>query len=337
MQSSDRLMNRKQFLQQCVALTGFILPFNIDDVHEQYNMKEHFDVIIIGGSYAGLSAAMALGRALRKVLIIDAGKPANRFTPHSHNFITHDGRPPAEIAEMARAQVDKYPTIKRVNGRASQALKTSDGFHVVLDSAKEYSCRKLIFASGIIDIVPDMAGLADCWGKSVLHCPYCHGYEVRHKATAILANADVAFELASLVSNWTNDLVILSNGASALTDEQQVKLAEHHIRVIETPIDTIQHEQGYVKSVVLKNKEELKLSAIYMRPAFQQHCDLPARLGCELNQEGYIQTNAFQQTSVPGIYACGDNVTRIRTVANAVSMGTTAGMMLNKELILESF
>jgi len=167
--------------------------------NQDNHMKEKLDVIIVGGSYAGLSAAMALGRAMRKVLIIDGGKPANRFTPHSHNFITHDGRTPGEIAEMARKQVDAYPSIKRIDGFVVSAEKVNHEFVVHLGSGQTYTSRKLIFATGIIDQMPDIPGFSECWGKSVLHCPYCHGYEVRDEATGILGNGDYGYEFSGLI------------------------------------------------------------------------------------------------------------------------------------------
>lgn len=300
-------------------------------------IKEKFDVIIVGGSYAGLSAAMSLGRALRKVLIVDAGKPANRFTPHSHNFITHDGKPPGEIAALAGQQVIAYSSVKRITGFVTDAKTENHGFTVRLDNGGEYACSKLIFATGIIDLLPNIAGFTDCWGKSVLHCPYCHGYEVRNAKTGIIGNGDYAFEFGALISNWTHDLTVFTNGVSTLTLEQTSKLSRHNIQIVETKIKALQHEQGYLKSIAFEDGGLISLSAIYTRPEFKQHSDAPAQLGCELTQDGYIKIDASQETTVPGVFACGDNVTRLRTVANAVSMGTTAGMMVNKALIIENF
>ncbi len=299
--------------------------------------KEKFDVIVIGGSYSGLSAAMALGRALRKVLIIDAGKPANRFTPQSHNFITHDGRPPGEIALLAKLQVGDYNSVQQMDGTVDHVEKVNDGFIVRLASKAKYFSRKLIFSTGIVDIMPDIPGFSDCWGKSVLHCPYCHGYEVRKETTGIIGNGDYAFEFGSIISNWTNDLTIYANGPSTLTSEQTSKLQSHNIEIVEDKIKAIEHERGHVKRIIFENERSRYLKAIYARPGFKQHSDIPKILGCELTNEGYIKIDLSQKTTVPGVFACGDNVTRIRTVSNAVSMGTTAGMMVNKEVILEDF
>src|SRR5690606_26609566 len=140
--------------------------------------NKHFDVIIIGGSYAGLSAAMALGRALRNVLIIDGGSPCNRQTPHSHNFITQDGEKPHIIAEKARTQVLQYPTIKFITGIAHSGFKTEFGFTITTKANETFEAKKLIFATGLKDNMPDIKGFSECWGISVIHCPYCHGYEV---------------------------------------------------------------------------------------------------------------------------------------------------------------
>jgi thioredoxin reductase len=147
-----------------------------------------FEVIIIGGSYAGLSAAMALGRSLRNVLIIDSGLRCNRQTPHAHNFITQDGEQPAVIAEKARIEVLKYKTVQIINDLAVRGIKTKDGFLITTETGQEFQAEKVIFASGIKDIMPDIKGFAACWGVSVVHCPYCHGYEIRDQKTAILAN-----------------------------------------------------------------------------------------------------------------------------------------------------
>ena len=300
-------------------------------------MKEKLDVIIIGGSYAGLSAAMALGRALREVLVIDGGKPANRFTPHSHNFITHDGKPPSEIAEMARKQVDEYPTVKRMDGFVISAEKSNNAFIVRLNTGQTYRSRKLIFATGIVDQMPDLPGFSECWGKSVLHCPYCHGYEVRDEVTGILGNGEYGFEFSGLIRKWTSQLTLFTNGKSTLTLEQTAKLANRKIVVIEKDIDKLDHNKGWLQRIFFKDGTVSFVKALYARPSFTQHSAVPEMLGCEMSPEGYIKTDSSQKTSLDGVYACGDNTTRLRTVANAVAMGTTAGMMVNRELTLEDF
>jgi thioredoxin reductase len=299
--------------------------------------EKRFDVIIVGGSYSGLAAGMALGRALRNVLIIDARDPCNKQTPYSHNFLTNDGKSPKEIADLAKQQVSMYRSVSFLKGFATAGRKTPNGFDIKIETGETFPTRKLIFATGIKDTMPDIPGFAESWGISVLHCPYCHGYEVRHQKTGILANGNAGYELSSLISNWTKDVTLYTNGKSMLSDEQNAKLQKHGIQVVETEIDSLENENGYISNIVLKNGTKSQLKALYAKLAFVQHSSIPQTLGCELTQDGYINIDQAQKTSVHGVYACGDNTTRMRTVANAVSMGTTTALMVNKELIEEDF
>ena len=331
---------RRNFIRQSgVVLAALALPLPLKAFLKDNRMKDnrHFDVIIIGGSYSGLAAGMALGRALKQVLIIDSGKPCNRQTPHSHNFITQDGKIPAEIAALAKQQVEKYNTVSFFNGMATNGTKTGTGFEILTDSGKVFSAKKLIFATGIKDIMPPIDGLAECWGISVLHCPYCHGYEVRNERTGILGNGAHAFEFSVLISNWTKDLTLYTNGASTLTEEQTTKLEKHNIKIVETGINKLDHRDGHLQSIIFKDGSAAALKALYTNNPFEQHCQIPKTLGCEFTEDGYIKTDGFQKTSIPGVFASGDATTRMRTVANAVAMGTTAGMIANKEMVLEAF
>lgn len=299
--------------------------------------KKHFDVIIAGGSYSGLAAAMALGRALRNVLVIDSGLPCNRQTPHSHNFLTQDGKPPEEIASLARKQVSVYETVEFLNDLAIEGIKTENGFKIQTKSGKSFGAKKLIFATGIKDTMPAIQGFAECWGISVLHCPYCHGYEVRGNSTGILGNGDTGFELAKLISNWTNDITLFTQGKANFTSEQTAALLRHNITLVEKEIQKIEQTNGRIETIVLNDDSEMKLKTLYARLPFKQHCSIPEQLNCTLTEDGYIETDPMQKTNIHGIFACGDNTGRMRTVANAVSMGTTAGMMVNKEMIEEDF
>ena len=332
--------SRRKFIQQ-VSITGaaMMFPFNTKAFSRNNQMKDNqqFDVIIVGGSYSGLAAAMALGRALRRVLIIDSGKPCNRQTPHSHNFLTQDGKPPKQIGALAKQQVEQYNTVQFFNDLTTNGVKTNNGFEIHTDTGKQFTARKLIFASGIKDIMPDIPGFAESWGISVLHCPYCHGYEVKNLPTGILGNGDYGFEFSALISNWTKDLTLYTNGKSTLTTEQTAKLQQHNIAIVEDEIDQLKHHNGYLQHILFKDGKSAVVKAIYTRTAFIQHSSIPQLLGCLLSDDGYIKVDLAQKTSLHGVFACGDNTTRVRTIANAVSMGTTAGMMLNKELIEEDF
>lgn len=296
-----------------------------------------YEVIIIGGSYAGLSAAMALGRSLKNVLVIDSGKPCNRQTPHSQNFLTRDGQPPREISAIARQQVENYESVTFYDGIALKGDKTNHGFRISTQSNDTFYGQKVIFATGIKDTLPDIPGLADCWGISVIHCPYCHGYEHRDQKTGLLANGENAFHLASLVNNLTEQLVILTNGKPDFTTEQLDKLKKHDIQIEETGVVEVEHQNGYLDQVILKDGSKVKLDAMYARVPFTQHSDIPVSLGCKLTKQGYIEVDDFQKTTIPGVYACGDNSSPMRSIANAVSSGNFAGAMTNMELTNEKF
>lgn len=312
------------------------IPFPYKDFNMKTNTKQ-FDVIIIGGSYAGLAAGMALGRALKRVLIIDSGKPCNAQTPHSHNFLTQDGNTPEGIATLGKKQVERYSNVTFLNGFAANGNKIENGFEIITGTVDKFYASKLIFATGITDVMPNIEGFSESWGISAIHCPYCHGYEVRDAKTGILGNGEYAYELSRMLSNWTKDLTIYTNGKSALSTEQVQKLQAHNIKIVQKEIKKLEHAEGYIKHIVFADETRSPLTALYSPRPFIQHCSIPESLGCALTDDGYIKVDGFQETSVEGIYAAGDNTTRMRTVANAVAMGTTAGMSVSKKLILEQF
>lgn len=333
-------MTRREVIRQGgLAITALVLPFPLTASTIFNNMTENknFDVIIVGGSYAGLSSALALGRSMRKVLIIDSGLPCNRQTPHSHNFITQDGVKPNEIAEKAKAQVLKYDTVELLNDLAVSGQKTANGFTITTQSGKEFNAKKLVFATGIKDIMPEIKGFSECWGISVIHCPYCHGYEFRNQKTGIFSNGEKAFHVASLVNNLSKDVTVLTSGKADFNTEQLEKLNKNNIRIVEKEIAEIEHENGHIKNVIFKDGSKMNFVALYSSVPFIQHCDIPASLGCELTEQGYLKVDSFQKTSVNGVFACGDNSTMMRSVGHAVATGGITGSMANKELTDEQF
>lgn len=314
------------------AVNG-IIHFNFSSMKDSNN----FEVIIIGGSYSGLSAAMALGRSLRNVLIIDTGQPCNKQTPHSHNFLTQDGRTPKEISTIAKEQVEKYDSVKFYEGRAIKGKRTESGFQIKTESGELFNAKKLIFATGIKDILPDIKGFSECWGISVIHCPYCHGYEVKNEVTGILANGDAAIHYSQLVSNLTKELTIFTNGKPSFTAEQIKTLENKGIKIIESEIASFEHNSGHIQSIQFKNGSKIPLKAIYARVPFIQHSDIPESLGCDLTDNGFIRVNELQQTNVSGVFACGDNSSFMRSVANAVATGNFVGAVTNKEFCEAQF
>lgn len=335
----NRLPRRAFICLGSNAAAWMLLPFPFKKVLNYKEMpdKNQFDVIIVGGSYAGLAAGMALGRAMKKTLIIDNGKPCNRQTPHSHNFLTNDGKTPAEIAALAKQQVSQYDTVQFFNGTASSGNQTANGFQVQVNTGEMFEAKKLVFATGIKDLHPPIEGLEACWGISVIHCPYCHGYEVRNEKTGVLGNGDMGYDFTKLISNWTKDLTLFTNGPSSLTALQKEKLHQHQVAIIEKEIAGFEHSHGHLRNIIFKDGSGFPIRAIYAPGPFEQHCKIPEALGCELTEEGYLKIDGFQETTVKGVFAIGDNAAKMRTVANAVAMGTSAGMTISKRMIVEGF
>lgn len=298
--------------------------------------QNNFEVIIIGGSYSGLSAAMALGRALRKVLLIDSGKPCNQQTAHSHNFLTQDGKTPSEISNTAKEQVLNYDTISFSSGLVTTIKQTKSGFDVYSEDGKIYQTRKIILATGVKDIMPEIPGFAECWGISIIHCPYCHGYEVRNEKTGILANGDFAYEFGKMIHHWTKELTLFTNGKSTLSEEQSQALLAKGININETELEKIVQTSGKIDQIQLKDGSSISLTALYAKVAFEQS-PLAKLLDLKITTQNFIEVDIFQKTNVPGIFACGDATNMFRSVSQAVSSGTMAGAACNKELIDADF
>lgn len=296
-----------------------------------------FDFIIIGGSFAGLSAAMTIGRSMRSVLVIDSGKPCNAQTPHSHNFITQDGETPADISAKAKAQVSQYKSVQFFKGKAESGTKKDNLFEIVTETGEVFTAKKLILATGVRDLMLPIPGFAECWGISVLHCPYCHGYEVRDEPLGVLANGPMGFELAKLIYNWSKNLVVFTNGPHTIPAEARQKILDKGITICEKEIDRIDHEKGQIKNLVFKDGTQHDLTALFAKIPFEQNTKIPETLGCTITEMGLIQVDGLQKTTVPGVYAAGDCTTMARAVSVAVSHGTLAGAMSNKELCDEAF
>lgn len=296
-----------------------------------------FDTIILGGSYAGLSAAMALGRSLRTVLIIDNDKPCNRQTPHSHNFLTQDGKTPAEISAVAREQVALYDTVQFLSDSVTTASSSEEIFTIETITQKQFRAKKLIIATGIRDIMPLIPGFADSWGISVIHCPYCHGYEFRGKRNGILVPEDpaAALHLSGLVKNLSDDVTLFTNGKNPFDDAQLSNFANRDIHVNSSKIAEIIHQNGNIAHLTFENGELVALDALYARVPFELHHNIAEQLGCSKTEMGLLQVDAFQKTTVPGVYACGDICNPMRSVASAVYTGNLAGAMVNMALCEE--
>lgn len=296
-----------------------------------------YDVIIIGGSYAGLSAAMSLGRCLRKVLVIDSNNPCNKQAPFAHNFLTNDGINPQEIRVQSKKQLSEYKTVTLLNGLVVDAFALENSYGVITEDGQKFTSKKLLFATGVTDTLPNIQGFSECWATSVLHCPYCHGYEVKNLKTGVLGNGDMGYELAKIISHWTDDLTLYTNGTSTLTPEEVLKLNKHNIKVVENEIDYIEHENGQIKQLHFKDTPPDEMMALYTQLPSMQQCSLPEKLGCDLTEKGFIFVNKSMESTVHGIFGAGDCLSLFRSIAHAVAQGNKAGAIINKCLIEEEF
>ncbi|MCY0976934.1 NAD(P)/FAD-dependent oxidoreductase [Chryseobacterium wangxinyae] len=295
-----------------------------------------FDVIVIGGSYSGLSAALALGRFCRDILILDHNFPTNRSSRNTQNFLTQDGAKRKELVVRTKEQILKYPSITFLTDFAIEGERTADRFLIKTEKGDFFTSKKLIFATGVQDMLPEIQGFKECWGTSVIHCPYCHGYELRNLKTVIFGSSEFAFNTAALIHTLTSDLTIVTKSLSDFTDVQLENLRHYNIRVFESAVTEIQHYQGRMNKIKLKNKNVLDAQVLYTSLPFSQSSKIPQQLGCKITDAGLISINHEQQTTISGVYACGDNSSGMRSVARAVYTGSLAGAVVNRELSKES-
>jgi len=291
------------------------------------------DVIVIGGSYAGLSAALQLARARRRVLVIDAGLPRNRFAQTSHGFLTHDGTPPGEIAARGREQLLAYPTVEWMDGEVISAEKTNSGFSITLADGKHHDARRLVLALGVADELPTIRGLAERWGSSVFHCPYCHGYELNQGKIGVIATSPMSMHHALMLPDWGPTTFFL-NGAFTPDSEQTSKLLARRITIESEAIAKI---TGQPADVELQDGRVIELAGLFVATRTLSSSPLASQLGCAL-EEGpmgpFIQTNVFKETSVLGVFACGDVARPAGSVAFSVADGAMAGAATHQSLFM---
>lgn len=293
------------------------------------------DAIVIGGSFAGLSAATYIARARRSVRVIDAGAPRNRFAAHSHGFFAQDGQQPSAMIETARAQLSAYPTATLSHGNVVDAWATSGGFQLVLASGETAETTKLVLAFGISDVLPSHPGLAERWSKSVLHCPYCHGYEVAGARLGVLYAAECSLHQALLIAEWGPTTLFLDG--HAMPDEaSHDRLAARGIAIKPTPVRALEGPGEELSSILLADGRGVDCDALFIAAPTRLNSDLAERLGCAIDQGPFgpvIRTGEDKMTTVPGVYAAGDAARAPHSVAWAVSDGVTAGIFLHQSLV----
>lgn len=294
-----------------------------------------YDAIVIGGNFAGLSAALILGRARRHVAVIDAGLPRNRFTAHAHGFLGMDGRTPHEIAALARRQVMAYPTVQLIDGEAIKAGGTVGDFYVNVASGTTLRARRLVLATGVKDGLAAIPGLRERWGRTVVHCPYCHGYELADRPLGVLAAHPLAPLQAAILPDWGPTTYFTQGDYEP--DEQQARLlAARGVRIERTPVVELLGEAPELDGVRLADGRVVEVRALYTAPRTQMASPLAQQLGCALDDGPtgpYLRIDDQKRTSVPGVYAAGDAATPMANAILAAAAGNLAAVFLHKSLM----
>ena len=295
-----------------------------------------FDALIIGGGPAGLSAALVLGRSRRRVLLAQEGPTRNATALAAHNVFTRDGTPPGELLRIGKEQLAPYHVVIREE-RVTAVERTDAGFVARFGGGGRIQARKLLLATGVRDVLPDVPGFQELWGRGVYHCPYCHGWEVAGQPLAIYARGDGALHLTRMLLGWSQDLVLFSDGASGLSDDQRAQIDRRRIPVREEPIERLRGNNGHLEAVVLAGGERVARTGLFVSPKQELNTNLHTRLGCAITDAGRIETDALGRTTVPGVYVAGDAAPGGQQVIVAAASGTMTGAALNNDLLAEEF
>ncbi len=305
-------------------------------------METLYDALIVGGGPAGLSGALVLGRARRRVLVLDSGQPRNAPSSAAHSVFTRDGTPPRELLRLGREDLRHYDGVEIRDAEVTDVVAEEEGgFSATLADGSRVRGRKLLLATGMREKLPQIEGIEELWGSGVLHCPYCHGWEVRDLPLALYARGDFAMHFAGILRGWSHDLVVCSHGPADLGEEERQKLARYGIGLKEEVIVRLEGhpdgKDGSLERIVFADGSTLARRALFVRLPQRQFSPLAERLGCTLNDRHQVEIDANGRTSVPGVFAAGDISRPLQQVMTAAVDGTTAGMAINYDLLMEEF
>lgn len=294
-----------------------------------------FDAVIIGGGSAGLSAALALGRATRRVLVATCGSTRNAPAHAAHNIFTRDGTAPADLVAVGREQLRPYDVT--IRDECAEEVR-ADGSHYVVTFSSDHDVRArgLVLASGVRDILPDIPGFAELWGSGVFHCPYCHGWEVAGRPLGIYARADAALHLSKLLLVWTRDLMLFTDGDVDLDGEDIDRLLKNGIVICQERVARLDGDAG-LKAVVLASGEVIPRAGLFMSPKQELRSDLHTTLGCAVTTQGRVAADVLGRTNVPRVFVAGDAGPWQQSVVSAAASGMLAGAGLNHDLASDDF
>ncbi len=303
-----------------------------------------YDVVVVGGGSAGLSAALVLGRSRRRTLVLDAGEPRNSPSSGVHGFFSRDGIPPQELLKIGREQLEPYPSVEVRSARAAGASGENGDFEVILDDGAVVRARKLLLATGVVDELPEKPGFEELWGRGVYHCPYCHGWEVRDRPLAVLSYGEGATQRAAFIRNWSRDLVLLTDGPANLNDEGRRALRALDVPVREERISYLEGDPGGAPGglwrIHFEDGSSLEREALFYVPPQRQGSELAQMLGCEIVEMGQAPAGVkgdptTRETSVAGVYVAGDAGNAVQSALLAAASGANAAFFVNHSLVAD--
>ncbi len=293
--------------------------------------NELWDVIVVGGGPAGLSAALLLGRCRRRVLVFDDGQPRNARSRAAHGVFTRDGAQPTELLRIARAQLDPYGVSVRAETVTQVERRSGGGFDLTTAGGQRHIARKLLLATGIADVLPEIPGMQAIYGQSAFHCPYCDGWEVSDQRIAVLAQGTAGVEYALGITTWSRDVVLCTNGARRFSAADRLALRAHGIAVHSQPIRELIHVDGQLERIAFEGGDSLARDALFFSAPAPQRSALPERLGCLFTQKGAVKTGRLASTG-GGLYVAGDAAREVHFVTVAAAEGLKAAFAINQEL-----
>jgi thioredoxin reductase len=290
-----------------------------------------YDVIIVGAGPAGLSAALILGRCRRSVLVCDSGEHRNAASRSMHGYLTRDGIEPGEFLRIGREQLGSYGVELR-NAKVTDARRNDTGYELTLNNEKHELCKKLLLATGVVDKIPPIKGIEALYGKSVFHCPYCDGWELRDQPLAVYGRGKDGLDLVLALTTWTDDLVLCTDGRPWLSGADVRLLSRRRITINEESIDRLEGRDGILERIVFKDGDSLPRRGLFLCTHMVQRSDLAARLGCSFNKKGGVKTFKLEESRIPGLYVAGDGSRDVQLVIVAAAEGAKAAFSINAEL-----
>ncbi len=300
-------------------------------------MPQTYEAIVVGAGPAGLSAALILGRCCRRTLLCDGGEGRNSASRAIHGFLTRDGIPPAELRRIARQQLEPYRSVEVREAQVTDAVRTAEGFQVLLASGERLHTGKLLLATGVTDELPPLPGLAPRWGQSVFPCPYCDAYELRGRRLGVLGRGPAAVAQCRALTTWSQHLVLFLDGRADLPASDRRALGDHGVQIVSAPLRALEGPGTSLESVRLESGEVVACEALFLSEGQHQRSPLVAQLGCRIVDGCAVRTNEHESTDIPGLYVAGDASENLQLAIVAAAEGAEAGFAINRSLVRESF